>query len=350
MNSVLVICQCRLRLCPPRSKNKGEDLTSQTNALSRQMRVAARRQETDNIVTFDLADPLGRELTPFSAGAHIDIEAAPGLVRQYSLLNDPAERNRYQIGVLREPASRGGSQAMHRLQVGDVVYIAGPRNNFSLHPGAHHSWLLAGGIGVTPLLCMARQLHREKHGFTLDYCIRSSAQAAYVDKLQSSPFAFAVHIHYDDGGDEQRLHIDERLAEMPPGTHLYICGPAGFMAWCVDAAARAGVPDAQVHLEYFKAAEPTGTETEKAFDIKLASSGAVFTVATDANILSVLRDNGISLPASCESGVCGTCLTTVLAGTPDHRDVYLSKQERERGDVILPCCSRAFSPLLVLDI
>jgi vanillate O-demethylase ferredoxin subunit len=137
---------------------------------------------------------------------------------------------------------------------------------------------------------------------------------------------------------------------MAPGTHLYICGPAGFMAWCLEAAARAGVPDAQVHVEYFEAAEPADTKTEIEFDIKLASSGATLKVPQNVSILSVLRDHGIAVPASCETGVCGTCLTQVLAGEPDHRDVYLSKQERAAGDVILPCCSRALSPLLILDI
>jgi vanillate O-demethylase ferredoxin subunit len=320
------------------------------NALSRQLRVAARRQETEDIVTLDLADPAGSELPSFSAGAHIDIEAAPGIVRQYSLLNDPAERTRYRIGVLRDRASRGGSQAMHRLAVGDIVYAAGPRNHFELRSGLHHNWLLAGGIGVTPLLCMAQQLQRENREFTLDYCARSAAQAAYVSALRKSAFAGSVHVHLDDGEAEQRLNIDERLAVMAPGTHLYICGPAGFMAWCLEAAARAGVPDAQVHVEYFKAAEPADTKTEIEFDIKLASSGATLKVPQNVSILSVLRDHGIAVPASCETGVCGTCLTQVLAGEPDHRDVYLSKQERAAGDVILPCCSRALSPLLILDI
>jgi vanillate O-demethylase ferredoxin subunit len=319
-------------------------------ALSRQLRVAARRQETEDIVTFDLVDSQGGDLESFTAGAHIDIEAAPGLVRQYSLLNDPAERHRYRIGVLRDSASRGGSKAMHRLAVGDIVYIAGPRNHFELHPGAHHTWLLAGGIGVTPLLCMAQQLYRDNGQFTFDYCVRSPAQAAYVGELQAGPFAVSVHVHYDDGADQQRLHIDERLAAMAPDTHIYICGPAGFMAWCIAAAARAGVPESQVHVEYFKAAEQADKNTEIEFDIKLASSGATLKIPKDASILSVLRNHGISVPASCETGVCGTCLTYVLAGKPDHRDVYLSKEERAAGDVILPCCSRALSPLLVLDI
>jgi vanillate O-demethylase ferredoxin subunit len=320
------------------------------NALSRQMRVAARRQETDDIVTFDLVDPAGHDLAPFAAGAHIDIEAAPGLVRQYSLLNTPAERNRYRIGVLRDRASRGGSQAMHRLGVGDIVYIAGPRNHFALQPGDHPTWLLGGGIGVTPLLCMAHQLYRDGREFSFDYCVRSPAHAAYVDEMQEGDFASAVHVHYDDGADAQRLHIDERLALMAPDTHLYICGPAGFMAWCIDAAIRAGVAERQVHVEYFKASQQDVLKTETSFDIRLASSGVTLNVDQNTSILSVLRNHGIVVPASCESGVCGTCMTGVIAGSPDHRDMYLSKQEREAGDVILPCCSRAHSALLVLAI
>jgi vanillate O-demethylase ferredoxin subunit len=317
---------------------------------SRQMRVAARRRETDDIVTFDLVDPAGRDVAPFTAGAHIDVEAGPGMVRQYSLLNDPAERNRYRIGVLRDRASRGGSQAMHRLSVGDIVTIAGPRNHFELQSGAHSTWLLAGGIGITPLLCMARQLYRDGRDFRFDYCVRSAAQAAYVNDLRAAPYAGSVHVHYDDGDAAQRLHIDERLAAMAPGTHLYICGPAGFMAWCIDAAARAGVPGSQVHVEYFKGAELAEAETETAFDIRLASSGRTLHVPRNASILSVLHEHKIAVPASCESGVCGTCLTGIVSGVPDHRDMYLTKEERAAGDVILPCCSRSLSPLLVLDI
>jgi vanillate O-demethylase ferredoxin subunit len=320
------------------------------DGLSRQMRVAARRQETEDIVTLDLADPAGHDLPAFSAGAHIDIEAAAGLVRQYSLLNDPAERHRYRIGVLRDRASRGGSQAMHRLAVGDIVYVAGPRNHFELRSGPHHTWLLAGGIGLTPLLCMAQQLQRDNREFTLDYCVRGAAQAAYLSTLRQAAFAASVQVHLDDGAPEQRLNIEERIAAMPPGTHMYICGPAGFMAWCIEAACRAGVPEAQVHVEYFKAAGPADVKTEREFQVRLASSGALLNVPPHASILSVLRAHGIALPASCEAGVCGTCLTPLLAGRPDHRDVYLSKAERDAGDVILPCCSRALSPLLVLDI
>ncbi len=318
-------------------------------AASRLLLVAARLRETEDIVTFDLADPDGRDLAPFSAGAHIDIEAGPGLIRQYSLLNDPAERHRYQIGVLRDPQSRGGSVAMHGIQAGDFVRVAGPRNHFPLHPAPHFALLLAGGIGITPLLAMARQLYRAGQDFALHYCARAPAQAAFLPALRSCGFAAKVALHFDNGGDAQRLDIAGVLAGLPADAHVYVCGPGGFMAWCVDAAAAAGVPEDRVHREYFKAAAAPAA-ADAAFQVRLASSGKVLEIPADATILHVLRANGVALPASCESGVCGTCLTGVLDGVPEHRDCYLTKAERAAGDVMMPCCSRAMTPLLVLDI
>jgi vanillate O-demethylase ferredoxin subunit len=316
----------------------------------RLLRVAARVRETEDIVTFDLADPAGNDLPPFTAGAHIDIEAGAGLMRQYSLLNDPAERHHYQIGVLKDPASRGGSIAMHGIQAGDFVRVAGPRSHFPLHDGPHHAVLLAGGIGITPLLCMARQRHGQAQAFTLHYCARSEAQAAFLPYLKSCAFAGNVKLHFDNAGDAQRLDIAAVLAALPPDAHVYVCGPAGFMAWCLDAAAAANMPDAQIHREYFKAPSAATAMADREFQIQLGSGGKILQIPADATILNILRVNGVKLPASCEAGVCGTCLTGVLAGTPDHRDCYLTKEERAAGDVIMPCCSRAASPLLVLDI
>ncbi len=314
------------------------------------LRVVARVRETEDIVMFDLADPAGQDLPPFTAGAHIDIEAGPGLTRQYSLLNDPAERHRYQIGILKDPHSRGGSIAMHGIQAGDFVSVTGPRNHFPQHPAPHFALLLAGGIGVTPLLSMARQCYREGQDFTLHYCARAAAQAAFLPLLRSCGFAEHVNFHFDNEGDAQRLDINAVLAALPPDAHVYVCGPGGFMAWCLDAAAAAGIAEERLHREYFKAAEPAITATDAAFQVQLGAGGRVLDIPADASILTILRANGVEVPASCESGVCGTCLTGVLAGTPDHRDCYLTKAERAAGDVIMPCCSRAASPLLVLDI
>jgi vanillate O-demethylase ferredoxin subunit len=320
-----------------------------TTQPMRSVRVAARRQETQDIVSFDLADPTGAPLPAFTAGAHIDIEAAPGIIRQYSLLNDPAERHRYQVGILKDSTSRGGSVAMHAIQPGDMLRIAGPRNHFELYAGAHETLLLAGGIGITPLLCMARQLHRAGQAFALHYCVRSAAHAAFLDELRGTPFAGNVHIHMDDGAAEQRLNLNAVLAAHTPDTHIYVCGPGGFMTWCIETASASGVADARIHREYFKATPAPGA-ADAVFEVQLASSGAVFKVPANTSILQVLRENGVNLPASCETGVCGTCLTGVLSGVPEHRDMYLTKEERAAGDVILPCCSRAACGLLVLDI
>jgi vanillate O-demethylase ferredoxin subunit len=316
----------------------------------RELRVAARRLETPEIVTLVLTDPAGAELPAFSAGAHIDIEAAPGVVRQYSLLNDPAERHRYVVGILLDPASRGGSAALHRVPAGALVRIGGPRNHFELAEGAHETLLLAGGIGITPLLCMAGQLHTEGRKFALHYCTRAARSTAFLTELRQAPFAEHVHLHFDDAGDAQRLRLPEVLAGLAPDAHVYVCGPGGFMGWCIEAASEAGISDARIHREFFKGQLPVAEAGDAVFCVQLASTGAVFAVAPEQTILQVLRGNGVSMPASCETGVCGTCLTGVLSGTPDHRDCYLTKAEQAAGDVILPCCSRAASALLVLDI
>jgi vanillate O-demethylase ferredoxin subunit len=312
--------------------------------------VAARGWETPDIITFDLISPACGELAAFTAGAHIDVEVAPGLVRQYSLLNDPAERHRYRIGILKDPVSRGGSVAAHAIQAGAQIRIAGPRNHFELADGPHETLLLAGGIGITPLLCMAQQLHRQGKPFAMHYCARTRAAAAFLPLLATAPFAENVHLHFDDEADEQRLDLKTLLPALAPDAHLYVCGPGGFMAWCIDAALGAGIDDARVHREYFKsdiAAEQPG---DTSFEVQLASTGAVYTVGAHTTILNVLREHGVPMPASCETGVCGTCLTGVLSGTPLHRDLYLTNEEKAAGDVILPCCSRAASALLVLDI
>jgi vanillate O-demethylase ferredoxin subunit len=314
------------------------------------VRIVARRQETAEIVVLDLAAEDGAALPDFAAGAHIDVEIRPGLVRQYSLCALPAGDGRYRIGVLRDPASRGGSVALHGLDVGAPLRIGAPRNQFTLAPGAHETLLLAGGIGVTPLLCMAEALHRDARSFSLHYCARSAARAAFLPLLAAAPYAARVRRYFDDGADTQRLDIAAVLAGAAPGSHLYVCGPGGFMAWVLEAAERAAWPAARVHREYFKAEPIVQPAGDRAFHIRLARSGRVLEVPADRSIVAVLRAHGVELPISCEAGVCGTCLTGVLAGEPDHRDLYLTAAEHDRGDQMLPCCSRARSDLLVLDL
>lgn len=311
--------------------------------------VQRRTDEAEGICSFELVAEDGTPLPPFTAGAHIDVHISPGLVRQYSLCNDPAERNRYKIAVLREPQSRGGSAGMHaQVQEGQRLTIGTPRNNFSL-VSARRTLLLAGGIGITPILAMARTLHAQGDSFEMHYCGRSTARMAFRDELAAAPFAHAVHVHTDDGAADQHLDAAQLLASPEAGTHLYVCGPAGFMDHVLASARVCGWPEEQLHREYFAAA-PVDTSGDGTFEVQLARTGTRCQVPADKTVLEVLLAQGVDLPFSCESGVCGTCLTSVLQGTPDHRDSYLTEAERASGTQILPCCSRSKSPVLVLDL
>jgi vanillate O-demethylase ferredoxin subunit len=313
------------------------------------VRVTQRKEEADGICSFELVADSTAALPAFTAGAHIDVHVAPGLVRQYSLCNDPAETGRYRIAVLREPASRGGSAGMHeRVRVGDRLQVSAPRNHFPLTP-ATRSLLLAGGIGVTPMLAMATTLHRAGSAFEMHYCGRSRHRMAFVDELARSAFAARVQVHADDGAPEQRLDIERLLTQTDADTHLYVCGPSGFMDHVLDTARRLGWPESRLHREYF-AGTVTTAEDDAAFDVRVASSGLVLRVPSDQRVIDVLAAHGVEVPVSCESGVCGTCLTRVLEGTPDHRDSFLTDSERQANDQFPPCCSRACSPLLVLDL
>jgi vanillate O-demethylase ferredoxin subunit len=326
-------------------------IDSSPDALGwRTLLVAATTEETAEIKTFDLVDPAGAMLPGFTAGAHIDVEAAPHLIRQYSLMNNPAERHRYRIGVLKDATSRGGSVAMHAIGPGALLRIAGPRNHFELATGSHPAILLAGGIGITPLLAMAHRLHHTGQAFTLHYCARSPAHAAFLDDLKHIDFTANVLTHFDNGPDAQRLDLPAVISGAPPDVHIYVCGPGGFMAWCIETLAGAGIAESRIHREYFKAPTITTAPPAATFEVQLSSSGAVIAIPADRSILDVLRDHGIQIPASCKTGVCGTCLTGLVSGTADHRDIYLSKEERAANDVILPCCSRAKSSRLVLDL
>jgi vanillate O-demethylase ferredoxin subunit len=318
--------------------------------LSRTVKIIERRLETQSIVALTLADPRGAPLPAFEAGAHIDIEVKPGLVRQYSLCRPMTAHGAYTLAILKDPASRGGSSAAHDLAQGDLVRISEPRNAFPLAADAPLSIFFAGGIGITPLLCMAETLHAAGAAFRMHYCARSADQAAFAAHLTEGPYADQVHLHFDDGPAEQRLDLKAVLAGIEPSAHLYVCGPPGFMGWVIDTAESAGWPSAQVHREYFKAEAPTDAAGDGAFTVKLASTGRLIGVPADQSLVAALHAAGIDIPVSCEAGVCGTCLIGVIEGEPDHRDLYLTGSEKAAGDQILPCCSRAKSALLVLAL
>ncbi|MBD2838465.1 oxidoreductase [Pseudomonas sp. JM0905a] len=310
--------------------------------------ITAIRPEARDILSLELARADHGPLPAFSAGAHIDLHLPNGMVRQYSLCNHPGETHRYQIAVLRSSDSRGGSEAVHQLRPGQALRIGTPRNLFPLAEGGGRSLLLAGGIGITPLLCMAEHLASSGADFQLHYCARSEEHAAFVTRLEGSPFAGRVQLHFDDGA-RGRLDISRLLADQPVDTRLYTCGPAGFMQHVLDSARELGWAEARLHREYFSAeAAPQGAAD--AFEVQLASSGQVLRVEAGENVVEALRKVGVEVPVACEQGICGTCLTRVLEGVPEHRDLFLTEEEQAANDQFTPCCSRARSPRLVLDL
>jgi vanillate O-demethylase ferredoxin subunit len=314
-----------------------------------EVRIAKRSVAAVDIVALELAPVADRALPAFSAGAHIHVEIGPGLVRQYSLCNDPSETHRYVIGVLRDPNSRGGSAAVHdRLAEGQVIRIGAPRNHFALVPARRYV-LFAGGIGVTPILCMAERLARDTAAFEMHYCSRSPDRTAFMARIQASPFADRVHFHHDDGEPAQRLDLSAVLFPPDADSHLYVCGPRGFIDFVCGGAKASGWTAQQIHFEHFSGTA-AATSDDGSFEVQIASSGKTIGVPAGQSVVEALREHRIVVPVSCEQGVCGTCLTRVIEGEPDHRDMYLTDEEKLHNDQFLPCCSRAKSKRLVLDL
>ncbi|WP_297845618.1 PDR/VanB family oxidoreductase [Pseudomonas sp.] len=307
-------------------------------------------REAEGVFRFELVRVDGSAMPAFTPGSHIDVFLPNGLIRQYSLCNHPEERHRYVIGVLEEPNSRGGSRTLHAdIEVGQQLQISEPRNLFALDEHANKSLLFAGGIGITPILSMAQHLAQRGANFELHYCAREPERAGFMDELRQSPFTSHVHFHFDNGPAQQKLNAAQTLEAPIPGTHLYVCGPGGFMDYILNTAATQGWAPEQVHREYF-AAPLIDTTADTAFEIELARSGKVLLIPADRSVFEVLDEAGIDIPVSCEQDVCGTCLTRVHSGEPDHRDQFLSAAEQARNDQFTPCCSRAKSSRLVLDL
>ncbi len=315
-----------------------------------QVRVESMRDEATDVKSFRLVPVARATLPSFTPGAHINVTCEEGTVRQYSLCNDPVETGSYRIAVKRVAGSRGGSEAMHeRVDVGDVLSISGPRNHFPLAPSAKHHLLIAGGIGITPLLCMAHHLQRTGASFELQYFTRSLDQTAFHDELSQPRFQGKVAFHYAVEPERVREYLHTLLWQRPDGAHLYICGPRPFMD-VVEEIAGATWPPESIHIEYFTADPLASAGPREPFEIKLARTGGSFTVGADQSIVQVLSQHGVQNLTSCEQGVCGTCLTGVLEGEPDHRDAFLSEAERKANDKMLVCVSRAKSKCLVLDL
>ncbi len=313
--------------------------------------VKAVRIETPDIRSFVLVRPDGENLPAFLAGAHVDVEPVPGLMRQYSLAGDPEHLDHYLLGVKKEPVSRGGSSAMHgAIRTGSSLRISPPKNHFTLRPTAGRSILLAGGIGITPLMSMATVLLREGRDFHLHYFTRANNDIAFRSRL--ADIGLQDHVTFHLGLVPPALNdlLAILLADQGPEDHVYMCGPAPFMDAVRDVGTSVGWHEERIFSEYFSAAPASLDQDGETFAIRLARDGRELSVPSDRTIIEVLRENGCEIETSCEQGICGTCVTRFLEGEPDHRDLYLSDEEHERDRLFTPCVSRSKSKLLVIDL
>lgn len=316
------------------------------------LQVVARRHETRDIVVFDLARADGAMLPPFTAGAHLEVKIA-GLIRHYSLCGAPADGAHYRIAVQREVGGRGGSvQLCDTAGTGDTLQVRGPVNHFALHaPIEQPPLLLAGGIGVTPVLSMALALTAAGTDFELHFSGRSLEHMAFLPLLRSGLFGHRVHLYADDGKGVAPLDLPTLLGRGRPGRHLYVCGPGGMIDAAERIAREQGWAGDHIHFERFGAPAPAPVEGGcEAFEVEIASTGRRIPVAADQSVTQALAAAGVQIPVSCEVGVCGSCRTRVLAGVPDHRDLLLSAEEQAANTAFTPCCSRSKTPLLVLDL
>ncbi|KUN74511.1 ferredoxin [Streptomyces canus] len=309
--------------------------------------VAARTLAADGVVSLTLRRPDGGALPAWAPGAHIDVLLdgdADGLVRQYSLCGHPAERETWQIAVLREPEGRGGSAYVHdHLREGSTVRVRGPRNNFPLRPATRHLFV-AGGVGITPILPMVEAAEAAGADWSLLYGGRTRTSMAFLDRL--APHGERVLVRPQD--EYGLLDLAAHLGVPKEGTLVHACGPEPLLRAVQEQCA--GWPPGTLGVERFAPVATTGTGAATAFELELARSGLTLTVPPDRSVLDTVEEAGVTVDFSCREGTCGTCETDVLDGTPDHRDSLLTEDERAAGDTMLICVSRSCGPRLVLDL
>ncbi|GAB7105831.1 PDR/VanB family oxidoreductase [Streptomyces phaeofaciens JCM 4814] len=304
--------------------------------------VGSREFVADGVLALTLRHPLGEPLPAWEPGAHVDLVLGPGLERQYSLCGDPADRTRWRVAVLREPAGRGGSALVHdQVRQGDKVRVRGPRNHFALRPAARYRFV-AGGIGITPVLPMLAAAEAAGAEWTLLYGGRTRDSMAFTGELARYGDRVTVAPQDESG----LLDLGPVLDALPEGTLVYCCGPGALLD-----AVEERCPAGALHLERFRPKErTTGGDGDGEFEVELDRSGVTLTVAPGVSVLETVRAAGVEVLFSCTEGTCGTCETDVLDGTPEHRDSVLSPGEREAGETMMICVSRCRGRRLVLDL
>ncbi|MEW2359885.1 PDR/VanB family oxidoreductase [Spirillospora sp. NPDC029432] len=310
-----------------------------------ELRVEQLRREAGGVLSVTLRDPEGGLLPEWAPGAHIDLEL-PGLVRQYSLCGDPADRFTYTVAVLREDASAGGSAYVHdELRPGDLVEVGGPRNHFALVPAERYLFI-AGGIGITPILPMIRAVEAAGADWRLAYGGRRRETMAFLDEL--APYGGRAEITVE--AESGPLDLAALLGDPQDGTAVYCCGPGGLLD-AVEERCAAGWPEGALHLERFQAKTfDIDPAAERAFEVVCARSETTVRVPADRPIADCLDDAGIPVPTACREGICGSCEVKILDGTAEHRDSLLSKAEQEAGQTLMVCVSRSRTDRLVLDL
>lgn len=309
------------------------------------LRIARAEKVASDIHLFELRGAGGEELPAFSAGAHLTVRSPNGSLRKYSLCNDPAERSRYVIAVKRDPAGHGGSvDLVDNARAGDDLEVSAPHNSFELAPKAPAFILIAGGIGITPILSMARQLDSEGRRYRLYYLTRSPDATAFLDELRQPPFAGKAVIHHDAGDPARALDLWP-LLQKPTAEHICCCGPRALLEAVRDMTGH--WPKSAIHFESFIDAAAAARPEDRPFTVVLARSGQRIGVAPGVSILEAMREKGHEVPSSCESGTCGTCRTRLLAGEADHRDLVL--MDDEKSDQIMICVSRGATREIVID-
>jgi vanillate O-demethylase ferredoxin subunit len=303
--------------------------------------------EAKDVITLELRAIGGGELPAFTPGAHLDLHLPNGLVRNYSLTNDWRERGRYVVGVGRAADSRGGSSYIHsNIRAGLQIKISAPRNNFPLDEDSASFLFIAGGIGITPIMAMVRWCVAKQKSWRLIYAARSRQRTAFYEELCAIG-AGRVQFHFDDECG-QVFDAAVAISSWSEGETVYCCGPAPLMEAVKELTAN--LPSGTAQFEWFTVPEADEEQQSSSFTVRLERSGVEFEVPEQKSILEVLEEHGFEIPFSCREGLCGTCITNVCAGEPDHRDYVLSDEERESGKMMTICCSRSKSPILALDL